>query len=121
MAGDGRLLYTGAKIGFRSNNQKEVNQMSRKAVEAIIGKAVLDMEFREALFADPDNTLEGYDLTEEEVAGLKVIDSETMESLAGTLDERISKFGSHLVFWGGFEIQHGYAMPAVEKGVVRPV
>ena len=65
--------------------------MSQEAVQAIIGKAVLDSEFRQALFADPESALEGYDLSEQEVATLKGIDSETMESLAGTLDERISK------------------------------
>jgi hypothetical protein len=65
--------------------------MSKEALEAVIGKAVLDSEFREALFADPDQALEGYELTEEEVAALKTIDAETMESFAGSLDERISK------------------------------
>ena len=65
--------------------------MSRKAMEAIIGKAVLHTELREALFANPDEVLAGYDLSEEEVAALKAIDAETMESFAGTLDERISK------------------------------
>ena len=65
--------------------------MSKEAVESVIGKAVLDSEFREALFANPEEALAGYELTEEEVAGLKTIDAETMETLAGTLDERISK------------------------------
>ena len=65
--------------------------MSKEAVEAIVGKAVVDSQFREALFADPDEALGGYDLTQEEVAALKAIDAETMESFAGTLDERISK------------------------------
>ena len=87
--------------------------MSRETVEAIIGKAVLDSEFREALFADPDQALEGYDLTDEEVAGLKIIDSETMESLAGTLDERISKHtGTGYIFWGGYEVAKPWAGPA---------
>ena len=65
--------------------------MSKEAVEAVIGKAVLDSEFREALFANPEEVLAEYDLTEEEVAALRAIDFETMESFAGTLDERISK------------------------------
>ena len=73
--------------------------MSQEAVQAIIGKAVLDSEFRQALFADPESALEGYDLSEQEVATLKGIDSETMESLAGTLDERISK--AVIAFSGG--------------------
>jgi hypothetical protein len=65
--------------------------MSKEAVEAIIGKAVLDSEWREQLFANPEEVLGGYDLTEEEMAALKAIDAETLESFAGTLDERISK------------------------------
>ena len=65
--------------------------MSRKAVEAIIGRAVLDTELREALFANPDEVLAGYDLSEEEVAALKAIDAEAMESFAGTLDEPFSE------------------------------
>ena len=73
--------------------------MSKEALQAVIGKAVLDSEFREALFADPDQAVEGYELTEEEVAALKAIDAETMESFAGSLDERISKV--FLQFSGG--------------------
>ena len=67
--------------------------MSREAVEQILGKATLDQNFREALFSDPTTTLEGFDLTEEELAGLKSLDAETLASAAGSLDERISKFG----------------------------
>ena len=65
--------------------------MSKKAVEAIIGKAVLDTEFREAVFANPDKVLAGYDLSQEEVAALKAIDAEAMESFAGTLAEAFSE------------------------------
>lgn len=65
--------------------------MSKQAVEAIIGKAVVDGEFRAALFSDPNETLAGYELTEVEVAALKAIDLETLESFASTLDDRVSK------------------------------
>lgn len=65
--------------------------MSKEAVETVIGRAVLERDFREALFASPEEALADYELTTEEVAALKTIDAETMESLAGTLDERISK------------------------------
>ncbi|MGD2164137.1 MAG: Franean1_4349 family RiPP [Anaerolineae bacterium] len=65
--------------------------MSKEAVQAVIGKAVTESEFRELLFANPDEALEGYDLTEAELAALKSVDAETMESFAGALDERISK------------------------------
>jgi hypothetical protein len=65
--------------------------MSKEAVEAIIGKALLDTELRKALFANPDEVLAAYDLSEEEVAALKAIDAEAMESFAGTLDEAFSE------------------------------
>ena len=65
--------------------------MSKETLQTVIGKAVADDQFREALFANPDKALAGYDLTQDEVAALKSVDAETMESLAGSLDERISK------------------------------
>jgi hypothetical protein len=71
--------------------EKEVNPMSKQAVQEVIGKAVTDSEFREALFANPDEALAGYQLTEDEIVALKSVDAETMESFAGSLDERISK------------------------------
>ena len=76
--------------------------MSKEAVQAVIGKAVMESEFRELLFANPDQALEGYELTDEEMAALKAIDAETMESFAGSLDERISKaFVAGLLAGGG--------------------
>ena len=65
--------------------------MSKETVEAIIGRAVLDRELREALFANPDEVLAGHDLSEAEVAALKAIDAEAMESFAGTLEEPFSE------------------------------
>ena len=65
--------------------------MSQENIQTIIGRAVTDVEFRNALFADPDAALGGYDLTAEELANLRAIDFETIESFAGTLDDRISK------------------------------
>jgi hypothetical protein len=65
--------------------------MSKEAVQTVISKAVSDDKFREALFANPDKALDGYDLTEDEIAALKHIDAESMQSLTGSLDERISK------------------------------
>src|SRR5512136_833839 len=76
--------------------------MSKEAVQAVIDKAVTDDKFREELFAHPDKALHGFDLTEDEIAGLKKIDSESMESLAGSLDERISK-----VFILGWQVGAG--------------
>ena len=67
--------------------------MSKEALESVIGRAVTDSEFRQSLFANPDEALAGFDLTDQEIAGLKTLDAETLDSMAGTLDERISKWG----------------------------
>ncbi len=64
--------------------------MSRQAVQAVINRAVTDSEFRQELFAKPHQALTEYDLTEAEVAALRTIDVETLESLARRPDEHIS-------------------------------
>lgn len=70
--------------------------MSKEALESVIGRAVTDSEFRQALFANPDEALAGFDLTDKETAGLKTLDAETLDSMAGSLDERISKWGRRI-------------------------
>jgi hypothetical protein len=65
--------------------------MSKEAVESVIGKAMLDAEFRKALFADPEKALAGLDLTETEKAQLKGLDAETLTTMSRTLDARVSK------------------------------
>lgn len=59
--------------------------LSEQAVEWVTGKIVLDANFREALIADPDQALSGFDLNESEKAWLKRVDFETMEALAQAL------------------------------------
>jgi hypothetical protein len=65
--------------------------MSQQAVQNLIGRAVMDAEFRNLLFSDPDKAFEGYDLTEEEKNVLRNLDAEEVASFAGKLDERITK------------------------------
>jgi hypothetical protein len=65
--------------------------MSQKAVQNLIGRAVMDEAFRTLLFSDPDKAFEGYDLTEEEKKILRALDAEEVASFAGKLDERITK------------------------------
>lgn len=96
--------------------------MSKEAVQAVIGKAVTDSEFREALFANPDEALAGYELTEAEIAALKSIDAETMESFAGSLDERISKAFAIGIYAGmasgvSAELPEGPGWRGLEEGV----
>jgi hypothetical protein len=97
--------------------------MSKEAVQAVISKAVSDDKFREALFADPDRALHGYDLTEDEIAALKKIDAESMQSLTGNLDERISK--AFIVGWtvgggGGRVTARNRRKPAWRMGGPKP-
>ena len=67
--------------------------MSRQTVEQILGRAMMDQEFRQSLFSNPDTTLQEFDLTEQELSSLKSLDAESLDSAAGALDERISKWG----------------------------
>ena len=65
--------------------------MSKEAVERVLGRVLLDNAFRESLFADPDKVLTDYELTEKEVAALKAIDYETMESFAARIGDQMSR------------------------------
>jgi hypothetical protein len=65
--------------------------MSQSAVEQVVGKMLLDVEFRKQMSSDISQALAGYDLTEGEVEGLKNIDLEDFQKTVSGLDERISK------------------------------
>ena len=65
--------------------------MSKEAVESVIGKALLETDFRHALMADPDHALAGFNLTKAEKASLMSMDSETWEYIATILDRREGK------------------------------
>ncbi len=65
--------------------------MSTQAVQTVIGRAVTDAAFRQALFADPAQALAGYDLSADELAALQALDAEQVAAFAGGLDARISK------------------------------
>ena len=65
--------------------------MSKEAVEAIVGRAVIDDAFRETLLLHPDRALAGYDLDEGDLDVLRETGAESLEAFAGSLDERISK------------------------------
>ena len=60
--------------------------MSKESFQLVIGKAVLDLEFRQALFADPDQALSEFKLSAAEKNSLKKIDSEALELMAKTLE-----------------------------------
>jgi hypothetical protein len=65
--------------------------MSQDAVSQIIGRAVIDTEFRNLLFSNPDQALEGHDLTDDEIDALKNLRQEDLEDFSTKLDSRITK------------------------------
>jgi hypothetical protein len=65
--------------------------MSHEAVAIIIGRAVVDAEFRRKLIENAAETCKGYDLTPEELEALEAIEPESLETLARSLPERLIK------------------------------
>ncbi len=67
--------------------------MSKENVQTIIGRAILEPDFRTLLFTEPAKALEGYKLTTEETTSLKNLDREKFDLAANEVEERISKSG----------------------------
>ena len=65
--------------------------MSQSDVERVIGRAVTDHAFREALIKNAREACQGYNLTEDELNALEALDADSLAAFAGTLDKRISK------------------------------
>ncbi len=65
--------------------------MSKASVEQVIGKLLIDADFRQAVAANPTEALAGFDLTAEEREALSKIDTSSVEAAAGELDLRTSK------------------------------
>jgi hypothetical protein len=56
--------------------------MSQDTIEHILGKAILDADFRDTLLADPEQALSGFALTDNEKTYLMHMDAETLDQLA---------------------------------------
>ena len=67
------------------------DSLSQISLETIIGKILLDADFRDSLLATPDDALAHFNLTQREKDELKCLDCETMEFLANTLAIRLSQ------------------------------
>ena len=65
--------------------------MSKQNVQKIVGSVITDNDFAKSFFANADKVLKDYDLTADEIAGLKAMKKEDAVKFAGNLDERISK------------------------------
>ena len=67
--------------------------MSQTEIERVIGRAVTDSAFRQALIDNAREACKEYDLTEDEINALETLDANSLMAFAGTLDHRISKTG----------------------------
>lgn len=67
--------------------------MAQHEIERVIGRAVTDSTFRQALIDNAREACKAYDLTEEELDALEKLDAQSLVAFAGTLDKRISKTG----------------------------
>ena len=56
--------------------------MSQASIERVLGKLILDAGFRDALLANPEQTLAGFPLTTSEKDYIKRMDAETLDSLS---------------------------------------
>lgn len=65
--------------------------MSQEAVEQILGKMLLDVEFRKQIASNPNQVLGGYNLTDEERDGFKSMDLNDFHQTLTSLDDRVSK------------------------------
>ena len=69
----------------------KISENQLKVLEKLIG----DEEFRTSFFEDPEAAVAkaGIELTEEELAGIKEIDSDVIDSAIADIETRISKTG----------------------------
>ena len=65
--------------------------MSQSEIERVIGRAVTDSAFRQALIDNAHEACKEYDLTADELEALETLDAQSLLAFAGTLDKRISK------------------------------
>ena len=70
--------------------------MTMDEIEKVIGRAVLDEEFRELLFSDPEKALASFDLTDEERKKLLTLAQDEFKESFGGLGKRITK-GKYLI------------------------
>jgi hypothetical protein len=65
--------------------------MASQAIQTIIGRAVLEPEFRALLQRDPAAAVTEYHLSDDERATLLAIKPEDFDRLAGDLEKRLSR------------------------------
>lgn len=65
--------------------------MAIEEVKKVVMMMIEDEEFEREVFEDPDTALSGFDLTDDEIGKLKLLDKEKLKQIAMDLDNRLSK------------------------------
>lgn len=72
----------------------------RKKVESIIGKAVVDGDFLEAVFKDPERVAKEFNLDQKGLAVIKQLKKPELEKFAKSFNARIMKDAAIIIFCG---------------------
>jgi len=70
-----------------------VRYTTLEAVQRIVGRAVTDHDFREALKNRPETVFAERDVTTEEQEALKAMDWDSIGSVGVELEQRVSRMG----------------------------
>lgn len=65
--------------------------MSENALKQIINQAVIDPDFRNKLLSNPTSVIADFELTDEEKVLIQNLSPDNFDTLAGSLEERISR------------------------------
>ena len=74
--------------------------MSLESVKQVVSRTVLEKEYRELLFSNPEKALADYDLSKAEFASLAAMEREKFDATSNELEERISRAGFGIGFTG---------------------
>ncbi|MFQ6057798.1 MAG: Franean1_4349 family RiPP [Anaerolineae bacterium] len=89
--------------------------MSQEALQAIVGTAIIDRAFRQALLDSLEEAVAGFDLTPEELQAITSIKAESFEQFAGQLHRWIMETNGRRerpVFDSmARRLRHGFATP----------
>ena len=70
--------------------------MSAQSVETILSRAMSDSKFADSLFANPAQTLAGYELTTEETAALRGMSHADFDKWTKASPEERKSFGTYM-------------------------
>jgi hypothetical protein len=70
-----------------------VRKTTLEAVQRIVGRAVTDADFREALKTNPESVFANRDVTPDEQAALKNMNWDSIGSIGTELEQRVSRMG----------------------------